>query len=252
MDYKLIALDMDETLLNHKKQITTENKTAISQALEKGIKVVLTSGRSHDGMAYCAKELGIEGPDQYMITNGGDTIEKTTGELIFKKTLENRFCHQISDFLVSKKIKFILIDTTGATYDSYQEWLEKRMLEPELEIVKVLMHIKKHNFEEVAQLIHQTYDEDFFVVKTGAEYLEIFPKDINKGTAVRRLAKHLKIDMKQVIAMGDMDNDIPMIKLAGMGVAMENAEPEVKEASNFITKDCNHSGVGFAIEKFAL
>lgn len=158
----------------------------------------------------------------------------------------------IATFLTDHKIKFIFIDTKGDTYDSYQEWTEKRMLDPNLKVVKVLMHIRKHKFAEVSELVHKQFDNDFFVVKTGAEYLEIFPNGVNKGTAVQRLAKHLKIKMNQVMAMGDMDNDIPMIKLAGMGVAMKNAEPEVIAVSDYVTDDCNNSGVGKAIEKFAL
>lgn len=85
MDCKLIALDMDETLLTSKKKITAENQTAITKALDKGIHVVLTSGRSHEGMVEIAKGLGITGENQYMITNGGDTIEDMTGKSFTNK-----------------------------------------------------------------------------------------------------------------------------------------------------------------------
>jgi HAD-superfamily hydrolase, subfamily IIB len=82
--------------------------------------------------------------------------------------------------------------------------------------------------------------------------LEIFPKDVNKGAALTALAKELNLDLSETMAMGDRDNDIPMLKIAGKGVAMGNALPGVKESSDYVTTDNNSSGVGKAIEKFAL
>lgn len=247
MDYKLIALDLDETTLRSDKSITDTNKAAVKKALDKGIKVVLCSGRTFGGMIDVANELGITGSNQYMITNGGDLIQDLEGKIIFKKILTAEDCEITTSFLNQNKIKFVLIDTDNNTYPSYQEWQKKQT-----DIVKVLMHIKKDDMEKISTLIHEKFDKDYFVVKTGAEYLEIFPQDISKGKTVERLAKHLNIDLKQVMAMGDMNNDISMIKIAGMGVAMGNAAKDVKDISNYVTADNNHSGVGLAIEKFAL
>lgn len=249
MDCKLIALDLDETTLSTDKSITEKNKSTITQALSSGIKVVLCSGRTFDGMIDIANELGISGPKQYIITNGGDIIENLAGKVIFKKILTKEDCSITTKFLTQNKVNFVLIDTNNDTFPSYHAWLDS---DSKNDVVKVLMHIEKNKIISVSKLIHQQFDADYFVVKTGAEYLEIFPKDINKGLSVKRLANYLNIDMKQVLAMGDMDNDISMIKLSGIGVAMENAEPEVKAVADYITSDNNHSGVGLAIEKFAL
>lgn len=83
-------------------------------------------------------------------------------------------------------------------------------------------------------------------------FLEIFPKDVNKGAALKALTKVLKLNIDETIAMGDRDNDIPMLKIAGKGIAMGNALPDVKKSSEYVTTDNNHSGVGKAIEKFVL
>lgn len=249
MDYKLIALDLDETTLCTDKSITQHNKAAIRNALNSGIKVVLCSGRTLEGMMGVANELGILGPKQYIITNGGDIIENMDKKIIFKRILSSKECFETTNFLNKKMINFVLIDTNGTTYATYKEWMENGS---QSEIVKILMHVDISKMESTEKLLHYTFDKNYFVVKTGNEYLEIFPKDINKGQSVKRLADYLKIDLQQVMAIGDMDNDISMIKLAGMGVAMENAQPMVKDIADYITKDNNHSSVGLAIEKFAL
>ncbi|AUI71055.1 sugar-phosphatase [Companilactobacillus alimentarius] len=252
MDYKLIAIDMDGTLLTDKKKITAENKTAISQALKKGIKVVLNSGRSYDGIIDSCKELGISGPDQYIIEFGGNIIESLDKKVIYRKVLDNSTCEKISYNLETKKIKHVLIDTNGAIYNSYQDWMEKRMLNPKLGIVKFLMHTHKHKLQNLATELHKMYDDEFFIVITSPQDVELFPKDVNKGYALERLAKHLKINLKQTLAIGDLDNDIPMLKIAGMGVAMDNSPQKIKDVSDDTTIDNNHSGVAQAIKKYIL
>lgn len=252
MDYKLIALDMDGTLLNDKKEITAENKEAISKAQDRGIKIVLNSGRSYDGIAYAYKELGILGTDQYMINSGGNIIESLDKKIIYKKTLENNICEAIAQDLKSWKLNYILIDIDGNSYDSYQEWMEKRMLNKDLAIVKFMIHTHKRKLLETAEKLHQEYDEKFFVVVTSKRDIEIFPKEVNKGKALEKLAKHLKIKSNQVVAIGDWDNDISMIKFAGLGIAMDNSTESVKAISDEITADNNHNGVSQAIEKYVL
>jgi len=252
MDYKLIAVDIDGTLFDDKKKISIDNKQTITKALDAGIKVVLSSGRSYDGLIKIANELGIKGPDQYMIELGGNVIENLDRKVIYKKTLENSDCEKIDNFLNQNKVKFELVDTKGNLYSSYQEWMEKRMLEPELGIAKFLTHTHKRDIQKLADLMHKEYDNDFFVVVTSPEDVELFPKYVSKGQAVERLAKHLKINLKQVMAIGDMDNDIPMLKIAGKSVAMSNSPEEVFDVSDEVVPDNNHSGVSVAIERFAL
>ena len=91
MTYKLIALDMDDTLLTSQKTISDKNKEMIQKALSKGIKVVLCSGRTHNAVVDYAKELGIKGADQYMITNGGAIIENLEGKIIYQRMMSNDF-----------------------------------------------------------------------------------------------------------------------------------------------------------------
>lgn len=270
MDYKLIALDMDDTLLTSKKSISDHNKSAIKQALQKEIKVVLCSGRTHNAVVDYAKELGIEGPDQYMITNGGAIIENMEGKIIFQRTMSNSFYREFVQFIEDNNLFYNVVDNEGRTYTSNTDFIDKytitqafendnglilkgpNQLPKDFEIVKAIINGDAAKLDSISSMVHQRFDDEYFVVRTGEGFLEIFPKDVNKGEAIKALTKHLQIGLDNVIAMGDRDNDIPMLSIAGCGVAMGNALPDVKKAAKFVTDDNNHSGVGNAIEKYAL
>lgn len=270
MGYKLIALDMDDTLLTTQKSISPKNREMIKQALAHGIKVVLCSGRTHNAVIDYAKELGISGADQYMITNGGAMIESMDQKVLFENSLSNSFYRTFVKFVQENHLHYNVVDDQAKTYTSSETWFDKYTItqayennsglyvrEPDqlpddFEILKAIINGEKTELDEVSDLVHQTFDKNYFVVRTGVGFLEIFPKDVNKGNAVKKLAKILKIDLSDVIAMGDRDNDIPMIKIAGKGIAMGNAQPGVKAVADYITEDNNHDGVGNAIEKFTL
>ncbi|GEO46022.1 Cof-type HAD-IIB family hydrolase [Companilactobacillus kimchii] len=270
MNYKLIALDMDDTLLTTEKTISAKNQETIKQALEQGIKVVLCSGRTHNAITGYAKTLGISGENQYMITNGGGMIENMAGKVIFSRTMSNQFYREFVDFIKRNQLHYNVVDDKGNTYTSHVEKLDKYTItqafendnglyirEPEelpddFEIVKAIINGPEQQLDEISEMVHQHFDQDYFVVRTGVGFLEIFPQDVNKGEAVKQLAAQLKIDLSQVMAMGDRDNDISMLKVAGKGVAMENATSGAKAVSDYVTADNNHDGVGLAIEKFAL
>lgn len=270
MAYKLIALDMDDTLLTTQKSISEKNKLMIQKALNNNIKVVLCSGRTHNAVVNYAKELGISGADQYMITNGGAMIENMDEQIMYQNTLPNSFYRRFVQFVKDNKLHYNVVDTQAKTYTSAETWFDKYTItqafendgglyirEPDdlpadFEIVKAIINGNEKELDEISPLVHKTFDADYFVVRTGVGFLEIFPKDVNKGEAVKHLAEILHLDLSEVIAMGDRDNDIPMISIVGLGVAMENAQPEVKKVADYITTDNNHDGVGNAIEKFAL
>lgn len=268
MSYKLIALDMDDTLLTSQKTISDKNKEMIQKTLAKSIKVVLCSGRTHNAVIGYAKELGIGGSDQYMITNGGAIIERLDGKIIFQRMMSNDFYRKFVQFIKDNDLHYNVVDNRGNTYTSSCEHFDKYTImqayendnglyvrEPDelpadFEITKAIINGSEQQLNEITPLVNETFAKDYFVVRTGVGFLEIFPKDVNKGNAIKALAKELNLDLSEIMAMGDRDNDIPMLKIVGKGIAMENAMPQVKEAADFVTTDNNHSGVGAAIEKF--
>jgi Cof subfamily protein (haloacid dehalogenase superfamily) len=110
----------------------------------------------------------------------------------------------------------------------------------------------KDNVSRVIRDINPKYKEEFSMVRSSDIFLEFLNKNTNKGMALEALAKHLNVKRDEVMAIGDQDNDKSMILYAGIGVAMENAYPEVKKCANFITLDNESSGVAYAINKFVL
>lgn len=270
MDYKLIAIDIDDTLLTSKKTITDRNKAAIKRALDQGIKIVLCSGRTHNAMTEYTDELGITGSDQYMITNGGGIIENMAGDIIAEELMSNDFYREFVDFVHEHDLQYNVVDNQGNTYTSHRDWIsastiiqafendnglylrEPSQMPADFQIVKAIINGTKEEIDNISETVHQHYDKDYFVVRTGVGFLEIFSQHVNKGAAVKTLAQKLGIDLSQVITLGDRENDIPMLEIAGKGIAMDNALPTVKEVADEVTADNDHSGVGLAIEKFAL
>lgn len=270
MNYKLIALDLDDTLLTSKKTISVENKRAITRALDKGIKVVLCSGRTHNAVVKFAEGLGISGPDQYMITNGGAIIENMEEKIIFQKLMSNQFYREFVRFIKENKLHYNVVDNRGNTYTSADEHLDKytimqafendnglylkepNQLPDNFEITKAIINGDEKEIDSISEMVHKKFDKSYFVVRTGVGFLEIFPKDVNKGAALKVLTKELNLNVSEVIAVGDRENDIPMLKIAGKGIAMGNALATVKKSSDYVTADNNHSGVGKAIEKFLI
>lgn len=267
MNYKLIAIDIDDTLLNSAKTITNKNKLMIKSALAQDIKVVLCSGRPHKAMEKYASALGIEGSEQYMITNGGAIIENMHGEFIMQRTLSNEFYREFVEFTQTNDLSYCVFDVNGNIYTSNNYDINRftiamafegnddlHIRRPEdlplnFEITKAVINAKESKLDEITNFIKASFT-DYFVVRTGVGYLEIFPKNVNKGNAVKFLAGKLGINMEEVMTLGDRDNDISMIEVAGTGVAMANATEGVKAVANYVTTDNNHDGVGNAIEKF--
>lgn len=269
MRYKLIPIDMDDTLLTTAKEISEKNKNMIQRAMANGTKIVLCSGRPHKAMYDYARSLGIDGDDNYMITNGGAIIENMSGEIVYQKTLSNDFYCEFVKFVKEHVLPYCVLDIQGNTYTSGFEFIDEYTIamayensrglcikEPEdlpadFEITKAVINGSEQRLDEITDFINQQFS-NYFVVRTGVGYLEIFPNNVNKGEAVKYLAQQLEIELKDVLAIGDRDNDISMLKVAGTGVAMGNAQVGVKAVSDYVTTDNNHDGVGDAIEKFVI
>ncbi|AYE38314.1 HAD family phosphatase [Companilactobacillus zhachilii] len=267
MNYKLIAIDIDDTLLDDQKNISTKNRLMISQALAEDVKIVLCSGRPHKAMIKYADKLNIKGSDQYMITNGGAIIENMHGEFIMQKTLSNEFYRNFVAFTETNDLSYCVFDVHGNIYTSNNYNINQytvamafenndglHIRKPEdlstnFEITKAVINGDETKLDEITNFIKDSF-ADYFVVRTGVGYLEIFPNRVNKGNAVAFLANKLGIDLQEVMTIGDRDNDIPMLKVAGTGVAMGNATAGSKAVCDYITTDNNHDGVGNAIEKF--
>lgn len=265
--YKLIALDMDGTLLNEEKQISPANYEAIQQARENGVKVVLASGRPLVGFKRYLEELNLISENEYAVAFNGALVQSSEGnEIISKTTLtveDYKYLYELSKEL-KVNIHALTESMVISPKDNKYTRLEAEMNHISSEIiavedvaenttiVKVMFIDEPELIEEIMEKIPEEVRNTYTIVRSAPFFLEFLHKSVNKGAGVAALAEKLNIKQEEVICIGDAGNDIHMIKYAGLGVAMGNAFPEVKKAANFITKTNEQDGVAHIINKFIL
>ncbi|SEK84292.1 hypothetical protein SAMN04488700_2076 [Carnobacterium iners] len=266
---KLIAIDLDGTLLTKDRIISNENKQAIYEAKKRGIKVVLCTGRPLLGMAHYLEELDLREPGDYCITYNGGLVQKTdTGEILSQKTLSKQEAQELYKLSQDINLPCNFIDLEKVYEPPYPLGRESlystvmnalpfvtvtsEELSEDMAINKVVFCYKEEILDEAITKIPLEFFEKFTLMKSRPILLELMNKEVDKGKGISVLCDLLGIASHEVMAIGDEANDFAMIEFAGVGVAMENATFEIKEIAQFITKNNNDHGVAYAIQKFAL
>ncbi|MCY6371118.1 sugar-phosphatase [Clostridium ganghwense] len=265
--YKLIALDMDGTLLKEDKSISEENYIAIKKAKEKGVKVVLSTGRPQKGIEKYLKELNLLSDEDYCVTYNGSVIQNTgTNEILYKKLLTCEDAHYLYDLSKKLDINIHALTTTSCIAPKLTKYTELEVtmnginfeevdfatLTDSTPIVKIMLIDEPEKLSEAIEKLPEEVYEKYTVVRSAPFFLEFLDKTVNKGAGVKALAESLGINQNEVICMGDAGNDLHMIKYAGLGVAMGNAFLEVKKAADYITYTNEDDGVAHVINKFIL
>ena len=269
MSIKLIAIDMDGTLLLPDHTISPAVKEAIAAARERGVNVVLTTGRPYAGVENYLRELHMNQLGDYCITYNGALVQKAAdGSTVAQTTLgydDYRYLEQLSREVGSH---FHALDRTTlytanrdiSRYTVHESFVatiplvfcEAEKMDPNMTFLKVMMIDEPDILDKAISRIPQEVKEKYTVLKSAPYFLEMLDKRVTKGTGVKSLAEALNIKPEEVMAIGDQENDIAMLEYAGVGVAMENAISSVKEVANFVTKTNLEDGVAYAIEKFVL
>ena len=265
MDYKLIALDLDGTLLNDQKIITKRTKEALMAAQRAGIRLALASARPSPGLYRERDALHLQDYGGILMSyNGGRIVDAATGKVLFETAMDLEETKQVLRFLETLPVTPILDDgrqffvTDRAGYKVDYECRNNNMVCAEVENladfltfapIKILMSVQPEELPEVQCKIAAKLPQSLTVVQTAPFYLEVIPRRINKGQGIGDICAVLGLDTKQVIAFGDAENDIPMLRAAGMGVAMGNAGEAVKQAADVVTDSNNHDGIAAVIEK---
>lgn len=269
MSIKLIAIDIDGTLLNSQHQLTHEVRTALKQAEAQGVKIVLCTGRPLTGVESLLEELDLFSGDDYVITYNGSLVQSTHDkEIVSKFGLSHDDYLEIE--LLARKLGVHLHTETEDTmytsnrdispYTVHEAFLVNMPLKyrtPEemtedLSIIKMMMIDEPAFLDEIIPLIPESFMEKYTVVKSAPFFLEILNKEVHKGAALERLAAHLGLDRSEVMALGDNENDVTMIEYAGLGVAMANATDNVKKVADVLTKSNDEHGVAEAINNYVL
>ena len=265
--YKIVAIDMDGTLLDDHKIISEENIKAIKEAKKKGVYVVLATGRPVEGLKHYLDELRIPQMKDYVACFNGAMVCDNNKETIISETfLEGRDYKRL--YSLAKKININLHAFTlnGCTSPKMSEYtkLEGDLnnipiiikdvseIDDDAPIIKMMLVDPYEKLEEGIKKIPQEFYDDYMVVRSAPFFLEFLNKKCDKWEGIKNLADYLNVPYSDIICIGDAGNDLGMVKNAGLGIAMANSFKEVLDAAKFITKSNNDSGVAYAINKFVL
>lgn len=270
---KMIGLDMDGTLLTTEKKLTPYTKQVLEKALAQGIEVVLSTGRSITGIP---KEL-LEMPGmKYAVTiNGARILNLQKKEVIYESTLSMEKALELLDIIGEyDAIQEAFIDSVCYSSKDKLAHANDYFLHPSIaeyvrksrtpvEDVRATVLAMQKSVDKVNGMFRTAEDKKssyallskvpgVVVVSSLGNNWEINAEGTDKGSAMLKLGELLGIAREEIMACGDGMNDIAMLKAVGLGVAMENADPEVKDAADYVTASNDEDGVAKAIEKFAL
>ena len=287
--YKLIAIDIDGTLINSYGEITNENKNAVKKANEAGINVILASGRNYATIQNFSNDLNL---NKYAICGNGSSIyDIKNNKVIYEKTLSKekvldiiKICEENSIYyniytessILTQKLNYNTLvyynenlkkQDGKKTYINIIENLYKYVKESEIDkylkvticddsqvifknILKTLKNIKEIDVLDVEHMSRKIIKTGSTEIKVEYFYTEVTAENTDKWNAIKFLAKELGIENKEVLTIGDNINDKTMIENAGLGIAMGNSNPSIKEVADCVVNDNDSSGVAQAINKF--
>lgn len=264
---KLVAIDMDGTLLNSKKELLEETKQYFKEFHTKETEtlLVLCTGRPETGIRPYLKDLGYLEENHYIISqNGANIYESQTGNRLMDAFVDSEKIQKWIEF--GKKHG---VSVMGAGVDYYYsidedptEWMEfdvkivngsiKRITKEEslsTDFYKLLLLGDEEQLNEFETLIPKEWRDEFYVVRSQKYLVEVLTKGVNKAFGLEKLAAKLNIKPSEIAAIGDAANDIEMLKYAGLAIAMGNASEEVKSLSDIVTDTNENNGVIKAIDK---
>lgn len=264
MNYKLICTDIDGTLLNDEKKLPLRAKQSLQAAAEKGIAIALVSGRMPSGVNLIEKELEIP---CIKVCNAGTCIfmgeNCIQAEYLSNDTMRRLYRtiakpYQLPlwifrnqewfvtgwDIYIEKETGFVEYHPEIVDAEELADQWDKEGKSPN----KLLFAAPSDIIQKICQEIEAQMDPGIDTAKSADIFLEIFPKGVSKGTALKQICEKLQIKPEETIAFGDHELDIPLIETAGMGVAMGNSIPALKEKADLVTKSNNEAGIADALE----
>ncbi len=264
---KLIAFDLDGTLTDDKKEITPHTLDALMNIQSQGVRLVLASGRPPYGMRPLARQLHME---QYggiiLCYNGGHVEDCATGKVYVERKMPeevlpmlHRFQEESGMTLMTYYEDKIYTEHPDDQYVGISAFNNKMQVvgvsdflsEAPRPLNKCLIvgpHDKQVVWEEK---IRETTKDYLYVCHSTPYFIEILPKGIDKGPSLLSLGERLGVKPSEIMAFGDSNNDAQMLRLAGIGVAMSNADESLKQIADYVTLDNNSDGVAYALKHFA-
>lgn len=263
--YRAIALDLDGTLTNNKKEVTPATRKALLTAQENGANIILASGRPTFGIEPVAESLELSTRGGYILSyNGGKIIDWCTKEEIYSQHLPNNMIPTLYNYakehgyaLLGYVGKEIITESADDKYVAEESRINKMPIRKvdnllanlEPNPTKLLMTAEPIVAMEAEKELLALVGDRMDVYRSAPFFVELVPKGIDKAQSLLRLLAKLNLTPQDMIAFGDGYNDLSMLRLAGMGVAMSNAAPEVRSEANYVTLSNEEDGVAVAINK---
>ncbi len=268
MKYKAIALDLDGTLTNSDKKITDRTKKTLFKAMDRGVKLILASGRPVLGITSLAQELELYSRGGYIMAfNGGEIIECRTGEAVRRLTVPMDCVEGIC--VAAHKAGVMPLTYTAheiVSESDTDEYVlrEKKCVNANIKKVESLSRFVDYETPKflvvgpheklvpVEKNLKEQYGDRLNIFYSEPYFLEVCPKGVSKSDGLAVIMKQLGASREALMACGDGMNDMPMLDYAGFSVAMSNACDEVMSMADYITLSNDEDGVAFAVEKFIL
>lgn len=267
--YGIIALDLDGTLLNSDKQLTSANFEALKMAADAGVEIVPTTGRYFNGMPEVIRNLPFL---HYAITiNGASVVDLRTGETIYRAEIPNQRAREIMAYLDQLPVIYdCFMENSGWATRALQakagefamdQHVYKMLVELRTPVEELKAYLQECGkdvqkiqfFAKTPELRDQYVPElqkafpEMVMTSSIINNLEINADGANKGDALKALADRLAIPVEETMSFGDGTNDLSMLRMAGCGIAMKNAKSIVQEAADFVTASCDEDGVAKGI-----
>lgn len=265
MQYRLVAVDMDGTLLTPQLEISKETVETINKVIEKGVIFTLSTGRMYLAAIPFANMLNLDVP--IITCNGALTKCSKTGKVYDEKIIDKQHSSEIIRYCEEAGLSVSIYSEDNIYIKKNSENIDIHMqldrAKPQIvndfdslldsSIIKILFNSNdKYNLEQHARKLHELYKGKLNFYFSLPYFVEIVHKEANKRNALENLAIRFNIKKEEIIAIGDNFNDMDMIEYAGLGVAMGNAPDYLKDVAEYVTHSNDEEGVRHVLEKFIL
>lgn len=266
MKYKMLVLDLDDTLLKDDHSISERNKRCLIEAQENGIYVVLASGRPTSAMVAYAEQLELERFGSFIISYNGAIITDMKNNIpIFEQSLTKEEIHDLHDFSLEHDLHIItykddsIISETDSKYIDIEKNLtglpinrvncfKSEIKDP---AVKCILLHDPELLQKKEQVL-KSAKKDLSVAISKPYFLEVMPQGIDKAASIKRIANKLGIKQSEIIAVGNADNDLTMVEYAGLGVWVDNVTPSIRHKADVIVASNNNDGVAEVVDRYLL
>ena len=264
--YKMLVLDLDDTLLRDDYSISSRNRELLIQAQEQGVIVVLASGRPTPAMVRYAEELNLADYDSYMISfNGAVVTSMKYNEVLFETSLTRDEIHSLYDFSIDNNVHIITYSDKGVISETHSEYIDVEVKltgiphhkvpsfksEITSSAVKCILLEHPDYLKEVEKKL-KVERTDLSISRSKPFFLEVMPHGIDKAASIDLLAKKLGIKQSEVIAVGNAGNDLTMVQYAGLGIWVDNVSDNLRHHADYIVASNENDGVAEVIERFIL